>query len=78
MSSDIRRLTAASALAVAAALMTASCGLAGTAASTAANGVSEAQQAGEAKATEDRVKQQVQDAMRANAQQRDQAEQAAQ
>ena len=78
MSSDIHRFTAATTLAVAAALMTASCGLAGTAASTAANGTAEVQQAEQAKATEDRVKQQVQDAMRTNAQQRDAAEQAAQ
>jgi hypothetical protein len=78
MSSDIHRFTAAATLAVAAALMTASCGLAGTAASTAANGASEVQQAEQAKATEDRVKQQVQDAMRTSAQQRDQAEQSAQ
>jgi hypothetical protein len=78
MSSDIHRLTAAATLAVAIALTTASCGLAGTAASTAASGVSEAQQAEQAKSTEDRVKQQVQDALRTNAQQREQAEQSAQ
>lgn len=83
MSSDSRadarliRCLAASVTA-AAALLAAGCCLAGTAATTAAGGVSEAQQAKDAKATEDRVKQQVEDAVRTNTQQVEDAEKSAQ
>lgn len=65
-------------LAAAAVLPLAGCGLAGTAASTATGAASEAEQAKEAKATEDRVKQQLDAATREAAQQREEAEKAAQ
>lgn len=67
-----------SAMAAAAALALAGCGLAGTAASTATDAAAEAQQAKEARATEDRVKQQLDAAARAAARQQEDAEKAAQ
>jgi hypothetical protein len=56
----------------------ASCGLAETGAAAAAGGASAAQQAQQAKATEDRVRRQVEDAMRVDAQHRADAEASAQ
>lgn len=53
---------------------TTACGLADTATSAAAGATSEVQQAREAKATEDRVKQQLDAAAQAEAQQREAAE----
>jgi len=49
-------------------------GLAGTAATTGATAAAQARDASQAKATEDRVKQQLEDAQRAAARQRQQAE----
>jgi hypothetical protein len=54
------------------------CGLGGTAVSTAAGGASEVQQAQQARATEERVKRQLDEATRAAAEQRSAAESSAQ
>ncbi|HEY3730952.1 MAG TPA: hypothetical protein VGL28_06780 [Steroidobacteraceae bacterium] len=66
------------ALALTAALGLVGCGLAGTAAGTAAGAASEAQQAQQAKQIEDRAQQQVQDALKQDANRRTQAEKDAQ
>jgi hypothetical protein len=65
-------------LSLACASSVAGCGLAGTAATGATGAAAEAQQAQQAKQIEDRAQQQVQDAVKADAARRDQAEKDAQ
>jgi hypothetical protein len=65
-------------VALAGACLLAGCGLVETAGTAAAGGATAAQQAQQAKATEDRVKRQVEEAVRVNAQQRSDAEASAQ
>ena len=71
-------LRARPALALLSCLALAGCGLAGTAASTAAGAASEAQEAQQARATEDKVRAQIQDAQAVDAAQRERAEKEAQ
>jgi len=65
------------ALAPGVALLMTGCGLVGTTAATGAGAAAEAEDAKQAKATEDRIKQQLDDAQKAAAQQRQQADQQA-